>query len=112
AAANDPVFLRLYDSVLEKFDADMSASKSWFATKYPELTSETIAYFSAEFAIHNSLPIYAGGLGVLAGDICKEACDLGLPMVAVGFMYPQGYFHQRINDDGWQEEIYRQLDFD
>ncbi|MFH0914468.1 MAG: alpha-glucan family phosphorylase, partial [Chloroflexota bacterium] len=70
-----------------------------------------IAYFSAEFAIHNSLPIYAGGLGVLAGDICKEASDLGLPLVAVGFMYPQGYFRQRISSEGWQEETYEQLDF-
>ncbi|MFH1087872.1 MAG: alpha-glucan family phosphorylase, partial [Chloroflexota bacterium] len=71
-----------------------------------------IAFFSAEFAIHNSLPIYAGGLGVLAGDICKEASDLGLPLVGVGFMYPQGYFHQHISASGWQEEIYLQLDFD
>ncbi len=111
AAANDPVFLRLYDTIVERFDADMSASGSWFATKYPELMTEPIAYFSAEFAIHNSLPIYAGGLGVLCGDTCKEACDLGLPLVAIGFMYPQGYFQQRITADGWQEEIYRQLDF-
>jgi glycogen phosphorylase len=65
-----------------------------------------------EFAIHNSLPIYAGGLGILAGDFCKEASDLGLPLVGVGFMYPQGYFHQHISAEGWQEEIYRQLDFD
>ena len=53
-----------------------------------------IAYFSAEFALHQSLPIYAGGLGVLAGDHCKEAADLGLPFIGIGFMYPQGYFHQ------------------
>ena len=53
-----------------------------------------IAYFSAEFALHQSLPIYAGGLGVLAGDHCKEASDLGIPLIGVGFMYPQGYFHQ------------------
>jgi len=71
-----------------------------------------VAYFSAEYAIHSSLPIYAGGLGILAGDLCKEASDLGLPFVAVGFMYPQGYFHQRISPSGWQEEVYRKLDFD
>jgi starch phosphorylase len=64
-----------------------------------------------EFAIHSSLPIYAGGLGVLAGDLCKEAGDMGIPMVAVGFMYPQGYFKQRISAEGWQEEEYQQLDF-
>ncbi len=55
---------------------------------------KSIAYFSAEFALHQSLPIYAGGLGVLAGDHCKEASDLGVPLIGVGFMYPQGYFHQ------------------
>jgi len=67
-----------------------------------------------EYAIHNSLPIYAGGLGALAGDVCKEASDLGLPIVAVGFMYPQGYFHQKLcaSVDSCQEEIYEQLDFD
>ena len=65
-----------------------------------------IAYFSAEFALHQSLPIYAGGLGVLAGDHCKEASDLGLPFVGIGFMYPQGYFHQSVSSDGWQEERY------
>jgi len=111
AAAKDPAFLELYDSVILKFDADMVGKKAWCnQTPLQEFTKQ-IAYFSAEYAIHSSLPIYAGGLGVLAGDICKEASDLGLPLVAVGFMYPQGYFHQRISAEGWQEEIYRQLNF-
>jgi glycogen phosphorylase len=112
AAANDPTFLKLYDSVMIAFDADMSDKDNWFSTKYPNILDGPVAYFSMEFAIHNSLPIYAGGLGVLAGDICKEASDLGLPLVGVGFMYPQGYFHQRISAEGWQEEVYRQLNFD
>lgn len=112
AAANDPDFLSLYDSVMAIFDADMSVSQSWFATKYPNRLAGPVAYFSAEFALHNSLPIYAGGLGVLAGDLCKEACDLGLPLVGLGFMYPQGYFHQHISADGWQQEIYQQLNFE
>jgi starch phosphorylase len=112
AAATDPTFLNLYDSVMAAFDADMSDKDSWFSTKYPNVLDGPVAYFSMEFAIHNSLPIYAGGLGVLVGDMCKEACDLGLPLVGVGFMYPQGYFHQRISAEGWQEEVYRQLDFD
>jgi starch phosphorylase len=112
AAATDPAFLNLYDSVMSTFDSEISAKDSWFTTKYPNVLDGPIAYFSMEFAIHNSLPIYAGGLGVLAGDVCKEACDLGLPLVGVGFMYPQGYFHQHISAEGWQEEIYRQLDFD
>ncbi len=109
-AANDPAFLTLYDAAMAAFDAEMSDGDTWIAAKHPEI-SEPIAYFSAEFAIHQSLPIYAGGLGILAGDMCKEASDLGLPMVAVGLMYPQGYFHQCISAEGWQEETYRQLNF-
>jgi starch phosphorylase len=70
-----------------------------------------MAYFSAEFALHQSLPIYAGGLGVLAGDHCKEASDLGVPLIGVGFMYPQGYFHQLVSADGWQEESYERLNW-
>ena len=111
AAAADPAFLALYDSVMSDFDTEMSAQDTWFNNNHPDLLRGPVAYFSMEFAIHNSLPIYAGGLGILAGDICKEASDLGLPLVGVGFMYPQGYFHQRISAEGWQEEAYRQLDF-
>jgi len=113
AAAADPSFLSLYDSVMAELDSDMKASDTWFAKQYPNLADNPVAYFSMEYAIHNSLPIYAGGLGVLAGDICKEASDLGLPMIAVGFMYPQGYFHQHLcaSTDKCQDEIYEQLDF-
>jgi len=111
-ASSDPAYLRIYDSVLSAYDADLSAQNKWFDTTYPDWQSAHIAFFSMEFAIHNSLPIYAGGLGVLAGDICKEASDLGIPLVGVGFMYPQGYFRQRISPEGWQEEVYEQLDFD
>ena len=112
AAANDPVFLTSYDSVMSAFDAGISAQDTWFVANHPNALDGPVAYFSMEFAIHNSLPVYAGGLGILAGDTCKEASDLGLPLVGVGFMYPQGYFHQRISAEGWQEESYRQLDFD
>ncbi|MDM7999473.1 MAG: alpha-glucan family phosphorylase [Dehalococcoidia bacterium] len=112
AASTDPHFLALYDSVMASFDADMNADATWFTSKHKGRLAGPIAYFSAEFAIHSSLPLYAGGLGILAGDICKEASDLGLPMVGVGLMYPQGYFRQRISPDGWQEEIYSRLDFD
>ena len=112
AAATDLTFLNLYDSVMSTFDAEMADEDSWFAIKYPDGLDGPVAYFSMEFAIHNSLPIYAGGLGVLAGDMCKGASDLGLPLVGVGFMYPQGYFHQHISAEGWQEEVYEQLNFD
>jgi glycogen phosphorylase len=110
-AAKDPAFLDLYDSVMLKFDNYMSSRKDWCGkTPYNDVEGQ-IAYFSAEYAIHNSLPIYAGGLGVLAGDICKQSSDIGIPLVAVGFMYPQGYFNQHISADGWQKEVYTQLDF-
>jgi starch phosphorylase len=111
AVAEDPLFLKKYDSVMSDFKDAMSGANTWFNTKYPHLAQHTIAYFSLEFAIHNSLPLYAGGLGVLAGDYCKESSDLGLPIVGIGFMYPQGYFHQHISADGWQEEVYEQLNF-
>jgi starch phosphorylase len=110
-AAKDPAFLELYDSIMQKFDSYMSSKKNWCGKTIPADFDGQIAYFSAEYAIHNSLPIYAGGLGVLAGDICKQSSDIGLPMVAVGFMYPQGYFRQHVSADGWQEEAYTQIDF-
>ena len=81
------------------------------ARRFPELQYSGIAYFSAQFAIHQSLPIYAGGLGVLAGDHCKQSSDLGVPLVGVGFMYPQGYFHQTSSPEGWQLEVYERLDW-
>lgn len=112
SAANDSAFLALYDSVMSKLDADMSSANIQFTGKNDSLLHGPIAFFSMEYAIHSSLPIYAGGLGALAGDICKEASDIGLPIVAVGFMYPEGYFHQHISAEGWQEEIYRQLNFE
>jgi glycogen phosphorylase len=111
AAAEDPAFLSIYDSVISTFDAEMSNSATWVSTRYPHLLNGSIVYLSMEFALHNSLPIYAGGLGILAGDMCKEASDLGLPFIGIGFMYPQGYFHQHVSAEGWQQEIYQQLNF-
>ena len=75
------------------------------------LENKKVAYFSMEFGLHETLPIYSGGLGVLAGDHLKESSDLGLPLTAIGFMYAQGYFSQRISEDGWQEAINNPLDF-
>jgi starch phosphorylase len=112
-AAADPAYLQQYDSVLSDFDHYMHprADETWFTRTYPELVDKTIAYFSAEFGIHEALPIYSGGLGILAGDHCKEASDLGLPFVGVGFLYPQGYFLQRITREGRQEDFYEKLHF-
>lgn len=104
-------YLALYDSMVSRFDEYMASASTWFSTAHPGKKGP-IAYFSAEFGLHESLPIYSGGLGVLAGDHVKGASDLGVPMVFVGFLYPQGYFKQVINADGWQEAIYTHLDFD
>ena len=74
------------------------------------LWARPVAYFSAEFGIHESLPIYSGGLGILAGDHIKSASDLGVPLVGVGLYYDQGYFRQRLDRDGWQHEDYIDVD--
>jgi glycogen phosphorylase len=109
-AAADAEFLWLYDRAVSALDQARSAHHTWWAARFPQ-AAQPIAYFSAEFALHQSLPIYAGGLGVLAGDHCKEAADLGVPLIGVGFMYPQGYFHQHISAEGWQEESYERLNW-
>lgn len=110
--ATDAEFLEIYDQVIKSFTDELSGRHTWWSQETATSLKGPVAYFSMEFAVHNSLPIYAGGLGVLAGDTCKEASDLGIPFVGVGFMYPEGYFHQRISEDGWQTEDYLQLDFD
>jgi len=102
ALAKDPIFLRDFDAVMMEMDKDTRGSTQWYS-KNP------IAYMSAEFGLHISLPIYSGGLGVLSGDHTKEASDMGLPFVAVGFLYEQGYFRQRLDHSGWQEAIYPPL---
>ena len=110
-AVEDPQFVALYDLAMTGLDEARAAKHTWWATEGPGLQGKPIAYFSAEFALHQSLPIYAGGLGVLAGDHCKEASDLGVPLIGIGFMYPQGYFHQRLSNEGWQEERYERLNW-
>lgn len=113
-AASDPEFVELYIRAIAALDAARESQHTWWSTRFSsafEKPSRPIAYFSAEFALHQSLPIYAGGLGVLAGDHCKEASDLGVPLIGVGFMYPQGYFHQQVSPEGWQEEQYEPLNW-
>ncbi len=108
-AAKDKNYLAQYDALMERFDAYF-AKPAWMQTAHGNMQGP-VAYFSMEFGLHETLPIYSGGLGVLAGDHLKEASDLGLPLVAVGFMYSQGYFSQRISEDGWQEALNNLLDF-
>jgi starch phosphorylase len=103
AATGERNFLALYDQVMHQFDAYMASENIWWKQNYPKTGDKLIAYFSFEFGLHESLPVYAGGLGVLSGDHLKEASDMGLPLIGVGFYYTQGYFSQRITEDGWQE---------
>jgi starch phosphorylase len=111
AVAADPAYTARYDAVMSAFDEYIAAKSTWFKKTHPDLKGP-VAYFSFEFGLHESLPIYSGGLGILAGDHVKGASDLDVPMVFVGYLYPQGYFKQEINADGWQEATYNKLDFD
>jgi glycogen phosphorylase len=86
------------------------AERTWGARHAGVLRPRPVAYFSAEFGVHESLPVYSGGLGVLAGDHIKSASDLGIPLVGVGLFYGQGYFRQRLDRDGWQHEEYLETD--
>src|SRR2546422_413305 len=108
--AADPAFLRLYDAVAAAAAQDATSAGTWFATSYPESVKRPIAYFCAEFGLHASVPIYSGGLGVLAGDQCKAASDLGVPLVGVGLFYTKGYSDQRLRLDGWQEDAEERFD--
>ena len=112
-ASKDAGFLAQLDSVYTDFRAYMDGPTWWDANGSKEFPSPDfrIAYFSAEFGITECLPIYSGGLGVLAGDHLKSASDLGLPLVGMGFLYQKGYFRQALNADGWQVENYPATDF-
>ncbi|WP_165232240.1 alpha-glucan family phosphorylase [Aquisphaera insulae] len=87
-------------------------TSSWGAVHASILRARPVAYFSMEFGLHESLPIYSGGLGVLAGDHLKSASDLGIPLIAIGILYAQGYFRQSLDKDGWQQESYLNSDLD
>jgi len=109
-AALDPAFLEDYDRAVAAFEAYSGPPP---ASAAPHLAAdEVVAYFCAEFGLHESLPIYSGGLGILAGDHCKTASDLRLPFVGVGLLYRQGYFHQTITGDGRQHAVYTDTEFD
>jgi starch phosphorylase len=108
-AVRDQGFVAQYDAVMDQFEAATSASGGWFAAKYGSVAAP-LAYFSAEYGLHVSLPVYAGGLGILAGDYLKECSDLGIPVVGVGLIYSEGYVWQQIREDGWQEDVEKTLD--
>lgn len=105
-AATDPVYLERVRRIDQNFQSYMASGTGWTITDLKITPERPVAYFCAEFGVHNSLPLYSGGLGILAGDHLKSASDLRLPLVAVGLLYRYGYFRQRLRNDGWQEEHY------
>ncbi len=110
--SSDTGFLSRVDAVIAAFDRYMTTDETWFAKNHTEMKGKKIGYFSAEFGVHNSLKIYSGGLGILAGDHCKSASDLGVPLIGVGFMYPEGYVVQKMSADGWQQNVYESVNWD
>lgn len=110
AVTKDSEFLKDYDEISKEFDDYINSKDTWFSKKYPDNKKDLIAYFSAEYGLDETIPIYSGGLGILSGDHLKSASDLGIPLVAVGLLYKNGYFHQKINGYGQQETEYRNLE--
>jgi starch phosphorylase len=105
----DPDYQKEYQELLKTFDRYVTTRDTVVARDFPEIDGRRIAYFSAEYGLHGSLPIYSGGLGILAGDHCKTASDLGLDFTAIGFMYPRGYFEQKILPTGEQQALYQEI---
>ena len=112
-AAKDEEYISFYEKIMKEFQDYLNNDNTWFNKNHSEFNDDqVIAYFSTEFGFHESLPIYSGGLGVLAGDHCKSASDLDLPLVGVGLLYRHGYFKQEINDEGWQKSVYPDFSFE
>lgn len=110
AVVENTDFLREYDRLAKEFDDYITSKNTWFSNKYPENKKDLIAYFSAEYGLDQTIPIYSGGLGILSGDHLKSASDLGVPLVAVGLLYKNGYFHQKIDENGEQETEYNNIE--
>jgi len=111
SAAGDDAFLAHLERVSGGFLAYMGAHGTWFERNHGDYSGPRIAYFCLEYGLTESIPVYSGGMGVLAGDYLKSASDLGVPLVAVGLAYQQGYFRQYLNANGWQGELYPENDF-
>jgi starch phosphorylase len=110
-AATDEGFLAHLDRICAKYHEYMRTENTWYEKHYRRSRQGTVAYFSAEFGLTEAIPIYSGGLGILAGDHVKAASELGLPLVGIGIVYQEGYFRQYLNPDGWQQERYPINDF-
>ena len=111
-ASNDDKFVKEYNKVVKNFDDYMTSKDTWFNKKYPENKNDLIAYFSAEYGLDQTIPIYSGGLGILSGDHLKSASDLGIPLVGVGLLYKNGYFNQKIEGYGIQVSEYQDIDLE
>ena len=110
AASHDQGYLAHLRRVHETFRRHLQ-DHGWFHDHHHDKETMLVAYFSAEFGLHESLPIYSGGLGMLAGDHLKSASEIGLPLIAMGLLYRNGYFQQYLSADGWQQEAYPEVDF-
>ena len=111
-ASTDPEILKNYRINVDNFESYMKSRTTWFSKQYPENKDDVIAYFSAEYGLDETLPIYSGGLGILSGDHLKSASDLGIPIVAIGLLYKNGYFNQKINRNGEQVSEYYNIEMD
>lgn len=110
ARLGDNHFATRVKNILDEFSDYIHNTDTWCIKNAPHLLDKPVAYFSAEFGLHECLPIYSGGLGILAGDFVKSASDLGIPIVGISLFYRLGYFKQRISADGWQQEDYPPID--
>jgi len=109
-AAVDAEILKQYKTNVDNYENYMKSRNTWFNKQYPENKNNVIAYFSAEYGLDETLPIYSGGLGILSGDHLKSSSDLGIPLVAIGLLYKNGYFNQIIDKHGQQLTEYHNID--
>lgn len=108
----DQEFLKKYNKVVEDYENYMISKNTWFNKNYSDNKNDIIAYFSAEYGLDETIPIYSGGLGILSGDHLKSSSDMGLPLVGIGLLYKNGYFHQKINKYGMQETEYHNIELE
>ncbi len=107
--AQNEEFINKYNKAVKNYEDYMNTKSTWFSKHYPNNGDDLIAYFSAEYGLDETLPIYAGGLGILSGDYLKSASDMGVPLVGIGLLYKKGYFHQVIDGKGEQETLYKDI---
>ncbi|MGD8287584.1 MAG: alpha-glucan family phosphorylase [Gemmatimonadota bacterium] len=100
--SRDKEYVAEYETVMKEMETALDPEQGWYPETFPDLGDASVAYFCAEFGLHNSIPIYSGGLGILAGDHCKSASDLAVPLIGVGLLYSKGYFDQQLDLEGWQ----------